>query len=225
MAGFELRSATTTLLIDPYFSRRPLAAFLGGPALPDLAEIHKYLRPADAVFISHAHFDHLLDAPAICQEQRIPLYTSDQGERIANAAGLPAALQKPIRQGDKLQVGDFTVEPIASKHSDMVTQWLAGGDNPPVVHWPMGFLAFHNGPVYDFLIRWRGRSLFHAGSAQIVEQAVGDRQADVALLCLTGWTSTPRYFARVGNALHPRVVVPMHDDLFDFFDFPSPHGF
>lgn len=222
VAGFEIRSARAAILIDPYFSRRPLWELLTGPAKPDLAKIHALLRPANAVFAGHAHFDHFLDAPEVAHELNCPLYASDQAQRVATAAGLPTSQQRVLRPGMTVKVGDMEVEAVENRHSDMPTQWLAGGDVPAKVSWPMGFLDFHNGPVFAFLIHWRGRTIFHTGSAQIVESALKDRKADLALICLTGWTSTPRYFERVNEALSPRVVVPMHDD--DFFK-PLAAGF
>jgi L-ascorbate metabolism protein UlaG (beta-lactamase superfamily) len=215
VAGFEIRSAKAAILIDPYYSRTPLWDLLSKPVKPDIERIKRYLRPVQAVFVGHAHFDHLMDAPEVAKELHIPLYCSDQGERIAAAEGLPADLQRALKPGTVIKVGDIEVEAIESRHSDMATQMLAGGDVAEHVKWPMGFLAYRNGPVFGFLIHWRGRTLYHSGSAQILDSALTGRHADVVLQCLTGWTSTPHIFERVNAALTPRVVIPMHDD--DFF--------
>lgn len=215
VAGFEIRSAKGSLLIDPYLSRTPLWELLTKPATPNMALVHQYVRPVQAVFISHAHFDHFLDAPAIAKEQHIPLYASDQAQRIAEAAGVPAELRHAETPGMVTRVGDIEVEAVESRHSDMPTQYLAGGDVPAHVSWPLRFLDFHNGPTFGYLIRWRGRTIYHSGSAQIVDAAVNHRHADLALFCLTGWTSTPHLFDRVNEQLAPRVFIPMHDD--DFF--------
>jgi L-ascorbate metabolism protein UlaG (beta-lactamase superfamily) len=215
VAGFEIRTGKAAILIDPYFSRTPLWDLLSKPVKPDLERIHRYLRPVQAVFVGHAHFDHLMDAPEVAKELNIPLYCSDQGERIAAAEGLNASLQRALTPGTIVRVGDIEVEAIESRHSDMPTQMLAGGDVAPNIKWPMGFLAYRNGPVFGFLIRWRGRSLYHSGSAQILDAAATGHHADVVLQCLTGWTSSPHIFERVNATLTPRVIIPMHDD--DFF--------
>ena len=161
------------------------------------------------MFVSHAHFDHLLDAPEVAREDDCPLYCSDQGERIAEAAGLPEAQRHTVAAGDVIKVGDLEIEVVQSEHSDMPTQLLAGGNNPPTAHWPMHFLEFHNGPTFGFAVHWRGRTIYHNASAQIIDSAIGKRHVDLALVCLTGWTSTPHIFDREYAALHPRVIVPM----------------
>ncbi|MDB5099814.1 MAG: hypothetical protein JWM80_4235 [Cyanobacteria bacterium RYN_339] len=220
-AGFEIRSARAAILIDPYYSRLPILKLLGGKVKPDMAAIAREIHPAQGVFVSHGHFDHLLDAPEVARKLNCPLYTSSQGEQLAEAEGLPAALRKPIVDGTHVQVGDLDVEAVQSKHSDMITQWLAGGEMTAPA-FPMGFTGYKNGPTYGFLIKWRGRTLYHNGTAQIVESAIRGRHADVVLMCVSGWTATEHLWERVGAALTPRVLVPMHDD--DFFK-PISEGF
>jgi L-ascorbate metabolism protein UlaG (beta-lactamase superfamily) len=220
-AGFEIRSQRAAILIDPYYSRLPILKLLG-KLKPDMAAIEREIRPAQAVFVSHGHFDHLLDAPEVARKLNAPLYTSYQGEKLAEAEGLPAALRKPIVDGTLVQVGDIGVEAVQSQHSDMITQRLAGGEMTDHPSYPMGFMDYKNGPTYGFLIRWRGRTIYHNGTAQIVEAGIRNRHADVVLMCVSGWTATPNLWGRVGAALTPDVVVPMHDD--DFFK-PISEGF
>lgn len=220
-AGFEIRSQRAAILIDPYYSRLPILKLLG-KIKPDMAAIERELHPAQAVFVSHGHFDHLLDAPEVARKLNVPLYTSYQGEKLAEAEGLPAALRKPIVDGTIVQVGDIGVEAVQSQHSDMITQRLAGGEMTDHPSYPMGFMDYKNGPTYGFLIRWHGRTLYHNGTAQIVEAGIRNRHADVVLMCVSGWTATPNLWGRVGAALTPQVVVPMHDD--DFFK-PIAEGF
>jgi L-ascorbate metabolism protein UlaG (beta-lactamase superfamily) len=220
-AGFEIRSARAAILIDPYYSRLPILRLLG-KIRPDLAAIEREIHPAQAVFVSHGHFDHLLDAPEVARKLGCPLYTSYQGEKLAEAEGLPAQLRKPIVDGSLVQVGDIGVEAVQSQHSDMITQRLAGGEMTDHPTFPMGFMDYKNGPTYGFLIRWRGRTIYHNGTAQIVEAGIRNRHADVVLMCVSGWTATPHLWERVGAALTPTVLVPMHDD--DFFK-PISEGF
>lgn len=214
-AAFEVRSARGSLLIDPHYSRHNLMQLLSGPIEPDMARIEKHLRPVDAIFVGHAHHDHVVDAPTAARKLGVPLYGSVDVARLATASGLPAAQIKALKGGERVTVGDITVEAIASRHSDMITNVLVAGAIPEDVKLPMRFWDYKHGQVLTYAIHWRGRRLYHMGSAELVEDTFGKRKADMLLLCMSGWKDNPGIFKRVERALDPRVFVPMHHD--DFF--------
>lgn len=215
-AGFEVRTARTSLLIDPYLSRLDLGSLLRRPARPDPARIDPYLKPAEAVLIGHSHFDHLLDAPYIARKLGCPLYGAGDTLRVARAEGTEEGLLREIKGGDRLEIGDLVVEVVESRHSGLFTQWLVGGDMPDPVRLPLWFLAYKCGPVFGFRIRWRDRVIYHSGSAELVPEPLeGGPPVDVALFCINGWKADRGVFRRLGQLLKPRVVVPMHHD--DFF--------
>lgn len=213
-AGFAVRTARTTLYFDPYLTRDPLWKLALGPARPRPERWPRDLPRPDAIFIGHAHFDHFLDAPTLARRSGARLYASEDALRVARAEGTPEELLRPIHGGDHVQVGDLAVEVATSSHSDILTQALVRGSMPARPKVPMYFLSYKEGPVFTFMVRFRGRTLAHISSAQIREEYFQGK-ADVALVCLSGWQWTPTYFARIYEAIGPDVVVPMHHD--DFF--------
>ncbi len=221
-AGFAVRTAQTTLYFDPYLTRDPAWKLAVGPAISRPETWPTDLPKPDAIFIGHAHFDHYLDAPLFARRSGAKLYASDDALRVARAEGTPDRLLRPILGGDVARVGDVLVEVATSDHSDMITQALDGGPMPEHPKTPMWFLSYKNGPVFSFLIRWRGRTIAHISSAQVREQYLQGRKADVALVCVSGWKATPTFFSRLNKGLVPDVVVPMHHD--DFFR-PFSQGF
>lgn len=221
-AAFEVRTARGALLIDPHFSRHDLWQLLSGPIAPDEARIDQDLPPADAVFVGHAHHDHLVDAPTVARKLGVPLYGSEDVARVARAAALPESQIKPLRGGERVAVGDMVVEAIASKHSDMITNHLVSGSIPEEVTLPMRFWDYKHGQVLTYAIHWRGRTIYHFGSAEIVEAHLGQRRSDLVLLCMSGWKDNRGVFKRIERTLDPRVLVPMHHD--DFFR-PLAEGF
>lgn len=214
-AGFEIRTAKTAILIDPYYSRPSLGTLIGGPAKPDEAAIAKHVRPVDGIFVGHTHFDHMMDAPTAAKITHAVLYGSDATQRLAAQEGLPAPRRFTLRGGERIKVGDLYVDVVASRHSTMVTQHLAGGDLPADAKMPLWFLHYKNDQVFGFLVRWRGRTIYHCGSADVVEANLAGKRADAVLACVSGWTSAPDVFKRLADALHPAVIFPMHHD--DFF--------
>lgn len=214
-ACFELRTARASVLIDPYFSREGWWGFLTHPLESDRKLIEQYVRPVDAVAVGHGHADHLLDAPTIAKRLGVPLYASADALKVAGAEGLSVGQTRMIQPGDRFGVGDLEIEVVRSAHSEMFTQCLVGGDMPDRVQVPMRFHGYKNGPVLGFWIRWRGRAIFHCGSAQLVEASLPRGVPDVLLFCISGWRADPRIFERIAQALGPEVIVPMHHD--DFF--------
>lgn len=214
-AGFEIRSARAAILIDPYYSRTPLGQLLAGPARPDEAAIRARVRPVNAVFVGHSHFDHMIDAPTVARLTRAHLYGSAATLAVAGQEGLPAAQGQAIKGGDRVKVGDLQVEVVASRHSSMATQWLAGGEMPAHVTVPMRFLEYKNGPVFGFLISWRGRTFYHCGSADVAEAHLAGKRAETVLFCVSGWKSSPDVIKRLYETLRPALILPMHHD--DFF--------
>jgi len=213
-AAIAIRTRATTIFIDPYFTRDPLLRLIFGKAVPRPDEWPGDLPEPAAIFISHGHFDHLLDAPLLARRTGATLHASDLGVRIARAEGTPDAQLHGLRGGERIAVGDLEVEVIPGEHSRVATQLLYRGDLPADLRMPLWFLTYKCGPVFNFLIHWRGRTIMHTGSAQIREEYLRDRKVDVALVCLAGWTATPDLWPRLRDAVHPDVLVPIHHDNF-----------
>ncbi|MBZ0252870.1 MAG: MBL fold metallo-hydrolase, partial [Candidatus Methylomirabilis sp.] len=76
-AGYELRTARTTLLIDPYLTRASLSRTLFTPLEPGSAAIDAVIGGADYVLAGHSHFDHLMDVPYIARRTRATVVGSD----------------------------------------------------------------------------------------------------------------------------------------------------
>lgn len=221
-AAFEIRTARGSLLIDPHYSRHNLFQLLKGPIRPDMARVRRHLEPVQAVFVGHAHHDHLIDAPAAAGLLQAPFYGSEDAAKVARLEGLPESQIHTLTGGEKIRVGDMTVEAVASRHSHIITNVMVNGNIAPWTQLPMRFWDYKHGQVFTYVVHWRGRTVYHFGSAEIVEASFRDRRADVALLCLSGWKDNPSIFGRLDATLHPRVVVPMHHD--DFFR-PLEEGF
>ena len=74
--GYQFESKGRALLVDPYFSRVDLLSVAVGSRIqPNVARINdglRHLSPnADAILVTHGHFDHLLDVPSWLEHARV----------------------------------------------------------------------------------------------------------------------------------------------------------
>src|ERR1700680_166067 len=88
--GFQFEADGHALLVDPYFSRVSFwSAALNRPIEPNrarLADGLAHLQPrVDAVLVTHAHFDHLLVAPAVMERTHAPLLAGASAVNLARA--------------------------------------------------------------------------------------------------------------------------------------------
>ena len=87
-----IRIQRHALLVDPYFSRVDLLSVaLGSRIQPNAARINDGLRhlatKADAILVTHGHFDHLLDVPAVMAKTRARLIASASSVDLASTRG------------------------------------------------------------------------------------------------------------------------------------------
>lgn len=62
VAGIEMVLGEDILVIDPYLTRAPFRNLFVGYLAPDTEQIRKHLPDCDHLLITHAHFDHVMDA-------------------------------------------------------------------------------------------------------------------------------------------------------------------
>lgn len=224
-ACFLIQTRSTTLLLDPFVSRPSLWRTLSSPLDPDptvLERVARWLPRPTALLVGHAHYDHALDAAPIAGRFRAPLLASPGMLRLARAQGLPTELAEPVAAGETHAVGDLEVTFVPSAHAPLATQWLVGGDVAEDPRPPLRLRDWRHDAVLGLRIRWRGRSLHHSGSAEVLGMPGQWAPTDVLMLCMAGWTATPGLLERVQAVLAPRVLLPMHHD--DFFR-PLGEGF
>jgi len=209
-AGFALEHQGHVLLVDPYVTRASLARCIAAPLRPDLSAIRKYAPRADAIVAGHTHFDHVLDVPDIALATGARVFGSRSAATLCRSRGLPEAR------------GPFHMRFVPSAHSRLLLGRVpAPGEIADCTDVPMRAEAYRCGAVFGVEIRVAGRTLYHMGSAELLDANVRVKNVDLLLMCVAGWTASSRLPERVAHTLAPAAVLLAHwDDFLQPLDRP-----
>ena len=211
VAGFELELNGSTLLVDPFLTRPPVYRLLWGRVPPDQSLLHRYIHRADHILISHAHYDHLLDAAMIAGYTGAMVYGSEHTCRLAAACGLLDAQIQRVRPGDQLSLPaqganeTFEVTILAGKHTPLPL--YGSGRLPERLGYPLRLRDFVLDETFSFLIEAGGTRLLawhnhHPRPAP---------RADILLLI----PDVPHAdLPELLNLVQPRLLIPIHWDNF-----------
>jgi L-ascorbate metabolism protein UlaG (beta-lactamase superfamily) len=221
VSGYRLGFEDHSLYVDPYVSRAPLRSLLlRRPAQPDPAAHERFLPAPEGevvgVLVGHTHFDHAVDAPAVAKRLGCHAYGSASLAALMRLHGLGelAVEVEPYRTYD---LGPFEVSFTPSAHSKLLLGLAVPFDGELTCDHLDGLApsAYRCGQVWGIHIAVAGITLYHQGSADLVDDAIRHRGIDVFLAGVAGRSFTERYWSRILPKLDPRVVIPTHYD--DFF--------
>jgi L-ascorbate metabolism protein UlaG (beta-lactamase superfamily) len=217
-AGFAIEHDGHVILLDPYVTRASLARCVFGRLSPDLAAIERYTPRADAIVLGHTHFDHALDAPTIARRTGAKVFGSRSAAALCLAEGVdPGRVETidPARGAVEREVGPFTLRFVPSAHSPLLLGRVPfAGDIADCTDVPMRAERYRCGAVFGVEIRVAGRTLYHMGSAELVDASVDVRNVDLLLMCVAGWTTTRKLPERAASRLSPGAVLLSHWDDF-----------
>lgn len=208
-AGFEFLSGRTSILIDPYLTRNPRAR----PEQP--------LRPGDlghaeAVFLTHGHFDHTHDVPRLVEVSGALVYASPTVCASLAARGLPWTRMRARWPGEVAEAGPFRVTAVPACHVTfdarlvLATLWRCRAELQDLAR--LGTSRYPTGEVLGWLVETEGKTLLHLGSACMTW--VPDRRVDAFLVPVQGRTDICSVAAELVDRVRPQVVIPHHHDDF-----------
>jgi len=222
-----LEDGETTLAFDPTFTRPGVLNWLGlREFVPDPVAIDENLnalglKRVDAVFVSHEHFDHVVDVPTIAHRFGAPLFGGESVERIARANesrfGWKDFRFKRVADRETIRIGKFSIKFFRRPHAAIFPRidfhFLAG-----VVpeDFRFGFYQYYDGDVLCWLIEHPSGRVFVDQGAHLFDGAKSDIGAhiDYMLLGVSNKKSVEDWVGKYVGGFSPKLVLPLH---FDFF--------
>lgn len=215
-AGFRLTAEGTTLLVDPYVSRPSVRKVaLDRRLQSSTALVDRHVPRADAVLVGHTHFDHALDVPTIARRDGCAVYGSRSLRHLMGLHGLAAAAVE-VEPHQPYEIGPFTVRFVPSRHSKLLAGLAvpSGGELTCDHLDHLNGRAYNCGQVWGISIDVAGLTLYHQGSADLIDDERLPRGVDVFLCGIAGRAFARGYLRRILTRLEPAVVVPQHWDDF-----------
>ena len=201
-AAFRIVTPTGKVIVtDPWLRTNPLTP-------PEFRKLEAFGR-IDVLLLTHGHFDHMADAPALAQMYDVPLRAPGDLAQSAMTLGmLPAKLLPRMNKGGTIEpVPGIRVTAVRAEHSSIIV-WKNPSTDKDETH-PGGE------PVGWIIQLENGFRIYHAGDTAVFGdmKLIGERyRPDLALVPIGGnFTMDPADAAwAVTEMLKPKAVIPMH---------------
>jgi hypothetical protein len=225
VAGWHLQTPGHTLSFDPYYTRMNMVRGEIRPAIPNLEAIREHAPPTESIFISHPHFDHIMDAPEVARLHGATIHTSPQGCETMRIVGVPEEQIRTIQSGDRLTLDDVTVTVYRAQHRIIFGKVPFQGPLRPGLTPPIHGRDYRMVQLFSFLVE--------VGDVRILICNGIDAEPRVkADLLIVGPDALRWQLELILSDAQPRAVLPNHwDNMFQPLSAPikpmvqSPRGF
>jgi L-ascorbate metabolism protein UlaG (beta-lactamase superfamily) len=220
-AGLYVEGDRESILIDPFVTRPGLLRVgLGMPLAPDEGLVDRWIhrlamRDVRYVLVTHAHYDHVLDAPAFARKLGASLVGSSSVLNVARGYGLPEASLIAASPALRLVAGSVRIRTLPSRHGRALLGRVPyPGHIGSPLRVPVPASAYRAGDVFSIHVETPGGSFVSHASAAIEPGMFDGLRADTVFLALAGRTDTAEYLREVPVALGARRIVLTHFDHF-----------
>ena len=224
---------TDQILFDCHFTRPSLLKYISGSEGTDTALADELLRlhPMDrlrAMFISHTHHDHVMDAPYVANKTGALIYGSSSAMNVAKGGNVPEEQTIEFKAGETYTVADYRIKVITSLHSKptILNNDLGETIDAPLMQ-PAKLRDYKEGGSFDFIVEHEGKTYIIRPSFNYIEGQLDGYHADVLFLGTAGLAKADeateqKFFEETIEKVSPKLVIPLHwDNFFSRLDQPA----
>lgn len=218
-AAFEILTDNFKILFDPWISRPP-------KAIPQLKTQLSDLRDANAIFLSHGHFDHSADIPEIVKNTDTKVYCSKQIKNVflkelkvdeknlveiqpSQIIEFQPDLKVTVIKSQHIQFDEFVVKKFELLRTEKLSD-----DMKNISERSSKYVM---GDVFGFLMEFsKGKKVVHFGSGGYFEEELKKlpNDIDIFLAPVAGRGDVDKVIAKMANIFKPKMIIPHHYDDF-----------
>lgn len=214
-AGFRIKTGNQVFLIDPYLSRNENAQ-------PPQYLSPKNIKEGGMIFLSHGHFDHMMDVPIIANSTGAKVFCSREAGKCLLEKGTKAnQIHEITENGFTLRTDAMEAEAFFSQHvlfdiplvlkTLWRSKWSFHKLFKVLTEYPCGQVLSWRFKVEDHYIHFFGS----AGSPASEMEMLASKKTDILLIPLQGHSNISNIALEYVYVMQPAVVIPHHQD--DFF--------
>ena len=173
-----------------------------------------------AMFISHSHHDHVMDAPYFVKKCGSRIYGTESTLNVARGGDVPEDMLVRFEADHNYQIGKFKVNVMSSLHSkpSFFNNDLGMTIDEPLRQ-PAPKKLYREGGSYDFLVEHDNKKILIRPSYNFIPGQLDGIRADVLFLAIAGLSKDDpqhkqQFFAETVEKVEPKVVIPLHWDNF-----------
>ncbi len=221
------------ILFDAHLTRPPIEKMVIGKISSNEKMIEMILEKYKmnrlrAIFVSHSHHDHVMDAPFIAKRCNCDVYGSYSTLNVAKGSKIDENKLHEFICHKPIQMGDFCITVIPSLHSK--AKWY-NNDLGKVIDQPFTQPArrkkYKEGGSFDFLIEHKNKNYLIRPSCNYIKNQNDGIKADVLFLGIGGLSKLSKnemtmFFEETIGKVQPDIVIPIHwDNFFVSLDKPT----
>jgi len=212
-AAISYKQDDRTIIFDPYGGTNKKLGCYSAQELATYGDI----------FITHGHFDHLADVPAIMALNKAKVYCAHLAAQSLINLGVDQSRITVVTPGRKIVAGPFNIRVLKGKHIDfdrkLILKTLL---NLRVLRYFRNFLKvlsmtkkFPEGQTLIYEMEVDGKKIMHMGSLALAEGENYPQNVDILVLPFQGRSDLEMYALPFVAGIKPKIIYLHHfDDTF-----------